>query len=104
MSVDFNAILIYGWQVTEEEKEKINEYFNYRYEGNFCYSDYYDEESDVIFGKELLSNAGYALEINENKLKENKKETKKLFNLLKECGLKEIAEEEPKLYLVAQLA
>lgn len=105
MSVDFNSILIYGWQVTEEEQEKIDEYFNYKYEDKFCRSNHYDEDSDIIFGEEILNNSiGYALEVNENKLKENKKEAKELSNLLNECGLKEIAEEEPKLYLVGQLA
>ena len=105
MSVDFNAILIYGWQVTEEEQEKINEFFNYKYENRFCYSNHYDEDSDVILGKEILSGTGYALEVDENKLEKNKQEVKEeLSNLLKECGLEEMAKEEPKLYLIAQLA
>ena len=104
MSVDFNAILIYGWQVTKEEQEKINEFFNYKYEGKFCYSNHYDENSDIIFGEEILNSIGYALEVDKNELKENKKEIKKLSNLLKECGLKDMAKEEPKLYLIGQFA
>ena len=104
MSVDFNAILIYGWQVTKEEQEKINEFFNYKYEGKFCCSDHYDEKSDIIFGKEILSSAGYVLEVDENKLEKNKQEVKEeLSVLLNECGLEEMAKEAPKLYLIAQL-
>lgn len=104
MSVDFNAILIYGWQVTKEEQEKINTFFNYKYEDKFCYSNHYDENSDIIFGEEILNSIGYALEVDKNELKENKKEIKKLSNLLKECGLKDMAKEEPKLYLIGQFA
>ena len=49
MSIRYKSGIVFGWKVTPEEKEMMNEISNYEYEDKFIGLDYYDED-DCIFG------------------------------------------------------
>ena len=52
MSVNMRAKIVYGWKVSYEEKNKMNEISNYKYEDKFISIDAYHEQ-DRIIGEEI---------------------------------------------------
>ena len=54
MSVDYRHGIVYGWRVTQEEREQMVQNCDYEYEGDFILLNAYNDDSDYIFGVWLI--------------------------------------------------
>lgn len=50
MSVNYSAMLVYGWEMTSEEHEAFNEASKYKYEDDFVSADSYWDPELYVFG------------------------------------------------------
>lgn len=105
MSVDTRAKIVYGWKVSYEEKNKMNEISNYAYEDNFILINAYIED-DRIIGEEIKTvEMGECSYFNVISLfdKIPSDFTNKYNKILKEMGREDLLTVKPGFFLIGQV-
>ena len=65
MSIEFSSEIAFGWKVSREEYNTMNELSNFNYEDNFICVDSWSYSSDYIYGITLCHiNEGSCIELN----------------------------------------
>jgi hypothetical protein len=113
MSIDYSCGVVFGWHVSQEEKDQMLERSNYEYEDEFICLDCYRDNSDYIYGVWLSHGPcdGFCTEINIYKLSRNMSDDfmEESYAKLRHMGCDEWVDDEqhprhlPRMYVVGQV-
>lgn len=66
MSVSYSAMIVYGWEMTNQERDEFNEASEYKYEDDFISADAYWDPELYVFGNVIHRvSPGFSTDITE---------------------------------------
>lgn len=103
MSVDYSAGVAYGWRITDEQRNDINEKTNYKYEDEYLYINAY-VTSDCILGDwvyQIESGTAISVDSFRDDWEFRQDFLDRFLPILKEAGYEEIPK--PEFWLVCSV-